>query len=444
MKHVRIARAALILLALMTRPALAGETRTFVEQGKAVGLDGSAALGETTAGDGFLSIRSAKPGSAPDFAIHYAGIAVLGDATLAPGDFHVVAKLGIVRLDKLPGPLTLCVKVGKHYYDLLLEPGRVTVHAIRLDATRVEQVGLRHAVPTMALDGTAFTLEFVRHAVTGSVRILLDDKLLLRLWLEPSGGDVALFIDRENLLRVVDRADVEAELRIFDWRTTGSFTEPSEEQRAWNKLVSRQVQLMKRVGNAYGYVEDDPKLPNVLLIGDSISIYYTDPVRRLLAGQADVYRTPMGPGKAETLFVSLDEFLKTRKWDVIHFNTGLHDFARQEGNESDLATYRKNLQTIVGKLQATGAKLIWASTTPVPPGSPATSDALAVKYNAVAKSLMDEHGIPTNDLHELILPKHELYWLAPKNVHFNELGSAVLGRRVASVVLETLNPPAGE
>jgi len=443
MRNLRLALPAFILLAIAARAF--AETQVFVDQGKSVRLDAAAALGESKEAEGYLAIRSAKPGSAPDFATHYAGVAVRGDAMLAPGEFHVTAKLGIVRLDKLPNPLTLCVKVGKHYYDLLLEPGRVTVHAIRLDATRVEQIGLRHAVP-MALDGTPFTLEFVRDA-SGFVRILLDGKLLLRLWIEPSGGDVALFIDRENLLRVVDRADVEAELRIFDWRATGSFAEPSDEQRAWDKLASRQIQLMKRVGNSYGYVEDDPKLPNVLLIGDSISIYYTDPVRRLLAGQADVFRTPMGPGRVETLFVSLDEFLKTRKWDVIHFNTGLHDFAiknRKGTAEETLAAYGKNLETVIGKLQATGAKLIWASTTPVPPGSPGSSDELAVEYNQAAKELMDKHGIPINDLHALMLPKHEQYWLAPKNVHFNELGSAVMGRRVASVVLETLSPQAGK
>ena len=34
----------------------------------------------------------------------------------------------------------------------------------------------------------------------------------------------------------------------------------------------------------------DPKLPNVLILGDSISIGYTRAVRRLLAGEANVQR----------------------------------------------------------------------------------------------------------------------------------------------------------
>ncbi len=41
----------------------------------------------------------------------------------------------------------------------------------------------------------------------------------------------------------------------------------------------------------------DPKLPNVLLIGDSISIGYTKPVRKKLSGVANVFRpnTNCGP-----------------------------------------------------------------------------------------------------------------------------------------------------
>ena len=80
----------------------------------------------------------------------------------------------------------------------------------------------------------------------------------------------------------------------------------------------------------------------------------------------------MGPGKAETLFESLDEFLAEGTWDVIHFNSGLHDFARHKGTEENLQKYRKNLKTIIGKLRGTGAQLIWASTTPVPAKAPAS------------------------------------------------------------------------
>src|SRR5262245_37283987 len=43
-------------------------------------------------------------------------------------------------------------------------------------------------------------------------------------------------------------------------------------------------------------VQDEPKLPRVLLIGDSISIGYTLPVRKRLAGVANVHRIPANGG----------------------------------------------------------------------------------------------------------------------------------------------------
>ena len=48
----------------------------------------------------------------------------------------------------------------------------------------------------------------------------------------------------------------------------------------------------KKKGGAFSNPEDDPKLPRVLLIGDSISIGYTTGVRKELKGRANVHRIP--------------------------------------------------------------------------------------------------------------------------------------------------------
>ena len=57
-----------------------------------------------------------------------------------------------------------------------------------------------------------------------------------------------------------------------------------------------QDQPKNRKRSAFANPKDSPDLPNVLLIGDSISIGYTPYVRRLLQGKADVYRI-RGNGK---------------------------------------------------------------------------------------------------------------------------------------------------
>src|SRR5436190_22951525 len=72
-------------------------------------------------------------------------------------------------------------------------------------------------------------------------------------------------------------------------------------------------------------VPDTPSLPRVLLIGDSISMAYTIPTRRLLQGRANVHRIPMNGSSTEVGMANLDAWLSDGKWDVIHFNWGLHD-----------------------------------------------------------------------------------------------------------------------
>src|SRR5581483_1704324 len=72
-------------------------------------------------------------------------------------------------------------------------------------------------------------------------------------------------------------------------------------------------------------VTDDPMKPRVLLIGDSISMGYTLPVRKLLADRANVHRIPENGGPTTTGLKNIEKWLGDDKWDVIHFNWGLHD-----------------------------------------------------------------------------------------------------------------------
>ena len=72
-------------------------------------------------------------------------------------------------------------------------------------------------------------------------------------------------------------------------------------------------------------VEDVAGLPRVLLIGDSISIGYTVPVRELLKGKANVHRPLTNCGPTTNGLAGIDKWLGDGKWDVIHFNWGLHD-----------------------------------------------------------------------------------------------------------------------
>ena len=186
-------------------------------------------------------------------------------------------------------------------------------------------------------------------------------------------------------------------------------------------------------------IVDDSALPRVLLIGDSISVGYTLPVREMLAGKANVHRIPTNGGPTTKGLENIEAWLGGGKWDVIHFNWGLHDLYHVDENRPrvPIGHYEKNLETLVGRLERTGAKLIWASTTPVPEGARARVADDAVPYNAVAKRVMKRKSIRINDLHARVLPelgKHQ----KPRNVHFTREGSRFLARKVADEILRAL------
>ena len=189
-------------------------------------------------------------------------------------------------------------------------------------------------------------------------------------------------------------------------------------------------------------VADDPALPRVLLIGDSISIGYTVPTRKLLAGKANVHRIPTNGGPTTRGLENLDAWLGKGGWDVIHFNWGLHDLKYMEDEEPQvpLSEYEQNLAKLVLKLKETGARLIWAATTPVPQGelTARRRPADVVAYNAVAKKIMEAHAVAIDDLYAFALPRlAEIQ--RPANVHFTDEGSEVLAKQVAESILKALS-----
>ncbi len=72
-------------------------------------------------------------------------------------------------------------------------------------------------------------------------------------------------------------------------------------------------------------IKDKPKLPRVLLIGDSISIGYTLPTRESLKDKVNLHRIPTNGGPTTKGLANIEAWIGKGKWDVIHFNWGLHD-----------------------------------------------------------------------------------------------------------------------
>lgn len=215
------------------------------------------------------------------------------------------------------------------------------------------------------------------------------------------------------------------------------------EERAWEKVLQSELgsfylpihkrQKVRGQSNAWDFVRDEPDLPRVLLIGDSVSRGYTRAVRAAMEGEANVHRAPANCGPTATGLRKLDVWLGEGDWDVIHFNFGIHD------RRTDPADYEQRLGEIVARLKSAGDEVIWASTTPIPEDwkeGPEMAAAIEAR-NDIAARVMEKHDVATNDLFALIIP-HLAEVQNPADVHFNAKGYELLGRRVAESIREVL------
>lgn len=189
----------------------------------------------------------------------------------------------------------------------------------------------------------------------------------------------------------------------------------------------------------------------VLILGDSISMGYTPHVKDLLKDVADVTRPDENCQGTTHGIANITKWLGDGQWDVIHFNFGLHDIkhvdpvTRENSNkdgdppQADLKAYTRNLTAITKQLRATGAKLIFATTTPFPdkPDGPVRRFEDVLRYNKSALKIMKKNGVVINDLYSFALPRMQALQI-PNNVHFTKEGSAVLAEEVARVIRQHL------
>lgn len=246
-------------------------------------------------------------------------------------------------------------------------------------------------------------------------------------------------------------------LSIAPFTFAGVGTKRSNEQicrEAWGNLSPSD-------GGAFEYVHPKKGVPNVFLYGDSISIGYTPAARKTLKDSASVFRFHKNGGSTDHLIPGMEEMQKAMfqpalkqgwkfKWDVIHFNVGLHDLKYLRDGKLDKANgkqvssideYKTNLNEICNYLSTEfpKAKLIFATTTPVPENADGRNAGDSVKYNKAALEVLAKYPeIAINDLYAFTKPNLENWAIKPGNVHFNELGKTEQGKEVARIILENL------
>ncbi len=223
-------------------------------------------------------------------------------------------------------------------------------------------------------------------------------------------------------------------------------TKPAQPAAAQTQADKPKATEKKAASNVLAPIEDIEGLPRVLLIGDSISMGYTFPVRKLLDGKANVHRIPTNGGPTRNGVTNIEKWLGNGKWDVIHFNWGIHDLKYMPDGKRQVepADYEQNLKSLVARMKKTGAKLIWATTTPIPEGelNPPRRFGVVKEYNEIAAKVMSENGVQINDLNAHMTPKFEQLH-TPRDLHYTAEGSQFLAVKVAEEIAKALKTVPG-
>lgn len=229
-------------------------------------------------------------------------------------------------------------------------------------------------------------------------------------------------------------------------------------KRVWEKLCG----TPRAYAQAFRYIHPENGRPNILLYGDSISMGYTETVRRELSERATVFRLFRNGRSSKDFIVNMEQQRKSMfspylengwdfTWDLIHFNVGLHDLRylsegkpdKVNGNQNTpINTYKENLHKICKYLLSCypDTKLIFATTTPVPEGEPGRVATDALKYNEVARVVLSEYPeIGINDLYSFTKPNFDSWVIKRGNVHYNTVGQTEQGKQVAQVIGNALN-----
>lgn len=190
-------------------------------------------------------------------------------------------------------------------------------------------------------------------------------------------------------------------------------------------------------------------MKKVLLLGDSIRMGYQGYVRDLLRGRFDVQYDESDNGRfaAYTLWQVNQMFKKYGHFDVVHWNNGYWDMnieAPMEEAMHPVEEYVHFLERILHEIRKNGAKVIFATTTPVYSDGGADDNTgtgahlhyrneWVLQYNTAAVKLMLANNVTINDLYTLMLDGPR-YYKCNDMLHLTEEGYRLCARQAAELI----------
>lgn len=184
-------------------------------------------------------------------------------------------------------------------------------------------------------------------------------------------------------------------------------------------------------------------MPKVLLLGDSIRMSYQGAVAEALVDEAEVVGPQVNCQFTAFTLEHLDEWLEASgPPEIIHWNNGLHDAGHNPARTPEqvpLETYLANLEKILDRLEATGARVIFATSTPCAADHPVREDTWWFRddeidlYNRKAIEVMRRRGVPINDLWADVMADRGGY-LSDDLLHLSDEGVRVCAEAVVRVI----------
>lgn len=171
----------------------------------------------------------------------------------------------------------------------------------------------------------------------------------------------------------------------------------------------------------------DDARPDILIIGDSISIGYR-PKMQITLSTYDVSHN-CGNARWSTIGArDIDGWLFQRPhWDAITFNHGLWDARYDVDTPGEV--YKVNMTIIARKIKLATSKPLFVTTTEILPGTPKRKNHTVIGLNKIAVEVMIAEGIPVLDLYavsQTIRPFH----LNQHNVHYTSTGYEILAKSI--------------
>lgn len=201
------------------------------------------------------------------------------------------------------------------------------------------------------------------------------------------------------------------------------------------------AKLAAELARKFQTVSSGGSRKRVLLLGDSIRKNYEDVVRRELADLCDVTAPEENCRFAKFALNELERWIDAcGEPDLVHWNIGLWDSAvvcKEDGMFTSPEEYLLYMSRILRELRRHTPRILFATTTPVLPGSLNQHLEYIDRLNAVIVPYMQEQGIPINDLYALVKPRMKEL-LREDCIHLSEQGAEVCGGAVARAIREAL------